>query len=271
MYGLSAVLCKYGLQQGADLRGYSLRSILKFLINNKIWLLGVLLSFTTNIAIVELQSILDMSVVYPLLNFSYIFVLILGYLVLRESINQQQWIGVALVTLGTTLIIFIDSPATGKGTDVRILLLISLISVLGIGAILYTVYKQKVENYEIAFAICTGISLGNVETYVKANTNLVATELGHFSVFLLDSVLYFFSQWPFFMLVFFWRGGLGLHANHLLARQCLDYCSIIRGHSECVHPFLRIFSIWGVLWSSKTYRCFDYHFGCRGRDTLLCE
>ncbi len=203
IYGLSAILCKYGLQQGAGLGSYSLGSILKFLIHNKIWLLGVLLSFAANIAIVELQSVLDVSVVYPILNFSYIFVLLLGYFILRESLNSQQWWGVLLVTLGTLLIIFIDTPATGEGTDTQVLVLISLISILGIGAIVYTVYKQKVENYEIAYAICTGIALGNVETYVKANTNLVITELGHFSIFSLDSVLYFFSLWPFFILIFF--------------------------------------------------------------------
>ncbi len=203
MYGLSAILCKYGLQQDTGLRSYSPLSILKFLIKNKIWLLGVILSFVTNVAIIELQSILDVSVVYPILNFSYIFVLLLGYFILRESLNSQQWWGVLLVTLGTLLIIFIDSPSTGEGTDTQVLVSISLISVLGIGAIVYTVYKQKVENYEIAYAICTGISLGNVETYVKANTNLVITDLGHFSIFSLDSVLYFFSLWPFFILIFF--------------------------------------------------------------------
>lgn len=203
VYGLSAILCKYGLQQDAGLRSYSLMPILKFLINNKIWLLGVVLSLATNIAIVELQSVLDVSVVYPILNFSYIFVLLLGYFILRESLNPQQWSGVLLVTLGTLLIIFIDTPVTGEGTDIQVLVLISLISILGIGAIIYTVYKQKVENYEIAYAMCTGIALGNVETYVKANTNLVITELGHFSIFSLDSVLYFFSLWPFFILIIF--------------------------------------------------------------------
>ncbi len=202
MYGLSAVLCKYGLQQDTELRSYSPRSIFKFLITSKIWLLGVLLSFATNIAIVELQSILDVSVVYPILNFSYIFVLLLGYLFLRESLNRQQWIGVALVTLGTLLIIFIDSPTTGEGTDVQALVLISSISVLSIGAIIFTVHKHEFENYEIAYAICTGIALGNVETYLKANTNLVITEFGHFSIFSLESVYYFFSLWPFFVLVF---------------------------------------------------------------------
>ena len=269
MYGLSAILCKYGLQRDAGLGSYSLTSILKFLINNKIWLIGVLLSFATNIAIVELQSVLDVSVVYPILNFSYVFVLLLGYFVLRESLNPQQWWGVLLVTLGTLLIIFIDSPAIGEGTHVRILVMMSFISIIGIGAIVYTVYKQKVENYEIAYAVCTGISLGNVETYIKANTNLVITELGHFSIFSLDSVLYFFSLWPFFMLIFFRRGGLDLHANHLFARQGLDYRAIIRGHSECVNAFFRISGVWRILWCSKNYRRIDDHFRCRGRDILL--
>lgn len=167
------------------------------------WLAGVVLSFVTNIAVIELQTVLDVSVVYPILNFSYIFVLLLGYYFLNEILNSNQWWGVITVIIGTAMILFINSPMTGHKADVWNLMLITVISIISIASIVYTVYKRKIENYEIAYAICTGISLGIVQIFIKANTNLVTVELGHFSIFSMDSVLYFFTLWPFFMLILF--------------------------------------------------------------------
>jgi len=203
LYGLSAVLCKYGLQHDVELRHKSFKSLIRFLAKNKMWLAGVLLSFVTNIVVVELQTVLDVSVVYPILNFSYVFVLVLGYYFLDEVLNLRQWAGVLTVIAGTALILFIDSPTTGHDANVWNLASISVISILIIVYLIYTVYHRGVENYEIAYAICTGLSLGIVQIYIKANTNMVTAELGHFSIFSMDSVAYFFTLWPFFMLVLF--------------------------------------------------------------------
>ena len=203
LYGLSAVLCKYGLQHNVDVRTLSFRAMLPFLVRNKIWILGVLLSFATNFAIVELQSFIDVSVVYPILNFSYIFVLLLGHYFLNEVLNNQQWVGVVAVIVGTILIIFIEDPTTGTGTDLVRLFMVNAVSLAAIGYMIFTVYREKIENYEIYFATCTGIAFGNVETYIKANTNLVIGELGHFSIFSMESLVYFISMWPFFMLLLF--------------------------------------------------------------------
>lgn len=203
LYGLSAVLCKYGLQHKVDVRSFSLFSLLLFLVRNKIWILGVLLSFATNVAVVELQSFIDVSVVYPILNFSYVFVLILGYLFLNETLNKRQWIGVLTVIAGTLMIILIDDPVTGETTDIQHLFLVNVCSIVAIVYMILKVYRQKVENYEIYYAVCTGISFGNVETYIKANTNMVVEQLGHFSVFSMESLGHFVTMWPFFMLVLF--------------------------------------------------------------------
>ena len=203
LYGLSAVLCKYGLQHDIEWRKQSLKSTALFLAKNKMWLAGVLLSFVTNIAVLELQTVLDVSVVYPILNFSYIFVLLLGYYYLNEILNSKQWFGVVTVIIGTVLILFIESPSTGQEANVWNLLIFSVISLFIIGYIIYTIYQQAIENYEIGYAICTGLSLALVQIYIKANTNLVTAELGHFSIFSMDSVLHFFTLWPFAMLTLF--------------------------------------------------------------------
>ncbi len=203
LYGVSAVLCKYGLQHNVDLRTYSLKKLLMFLGKNRIWVVGVLLSFATNIAIVELQSFIDVSVVYPILNFSYIFALVLGGLFLNEVLTKHQWLGVMTIVLGTSLIIFIENLQTGEGTNTARLLVLTALSVVVIGALILAVRIKKVINYELFYAVCTGISFGNVETYIKANTNLVTDKIGYFTIFSLDSVVEFMTLWPFFFLIAF--------------------------------------------------------------------
>lgn len=207
LYGLSAVLCKYGLQHGVKLRQLSVRQILTFLVRNKIWIIGVLVSFSANIIILEIQSIIDVSVVYPILNFSYVFALILGCFLLNEVIRRNQLAGIIIVIIGTIIIIFIEEPATGGETNTARLLLVSTLSGITIGIIIYTVYKKKIENYETPFAFCTGISFANVETLLKANTNLIMDEIGYFTVFSIDSIVYFISLWPFYMLAVFTAVG----------------------------------------------------------------
>ncbi len=203
LYGLSAVLCKHGLQSNAAIASLGFKKLLFYLVKNRIWILGVCLSFATNLAIVEIQSFIDISVVYPILNFSYIFVLLLGYLFLHENLAKRQWIGIITVTIGTLLIIFIEKPGTGSDTNIGRLLAFSSFSMLAICIVVVTVYRKKIKNYEIYYALCTGLSFGNVETYIKANTNMVISEIGQFSIFSMDSLYYFIGLWPFAMMVLF--------------------------------------------------------------------
>ena len=205
LYGLSAVLCKIGLQHRRDpgMPFYSLGAILVFLIKNKIWLLGIVVSLIANVTIIQLQSFIDVSVVYPILNFSYIFVLLLGVFFLNETLNQWQWYGVLAVVTGTLVILMIEDPATGTGTDTLRLISVSIVSLVVIMSLIAFVHRRKIANYEIFYAICTGISFGNVETYMKANTNMVNSEFGDFSVLSMTSLVQFISLWPFLLLILF--------------------------------------------------------------------
>ncbi len=203
LYGLSAVLCKRGLQSNTAIGSLNFRKLIIVLVRNKLWILGVCLSFATNLAIIEIQSLVDISVVYPILNFSYIFVLLLGYRFLGEVLNKRQWLGIVTVSIGTLLIIFIEKTVTGSDTHVERLLSFSTLSILVICTVVYIVYKRKVKNYEICYALCTGISFGNVETYIKANTNMVIANIGEFSIFSIDSLSHFVDKWPFAMMMFF--------------------------------------------------------------------
>ena len=207
LYSVSAVFCKYGLQHNIELRTLSLQQLVLFLSRNKIWIIGVLMSGVANIAMIQIQARIDVSIVFSLLNFSYIFILVLGHYFLKEHLNNDQWLGVGTVILGTVMILGVSNPASGRDTDFGNLLFLSGCAVVAIGALIYIAYSETKVNYEIIYAVCTGISFACVETYLKASTNMVTADMGRFSIFSLDSIKHFLSIWPFFVMFAF--GAVG--------------------------------------------------------------
>lgn len=207
LYSISSVLCKYGLQHNLDVRLLSLKKLAAFLAGSKVWLLGVLLALVANISMIEIQSKMDVSIVYSILNFSYIFVLVLGHYFLHEHLNQEQWVGVGVVVLGTLLILSIDDTATGQSTNIANILQLTVVTILVISALISLAWRFKHLNYEILYAVCTGICFGCVETYLKATTNMVAGEAASFSIFSMQSVREFVSIWPFFVMFVYGASG----------------------------------------------------------------
>jgi drug/metabolite transporter (DMT)-like permease len=202
LYGASAVLSKYALQhdlpQDPDhswAEMHWLRKV-RFAITNKFWIAGWLLGVAANIIIVQVQSSADLSVVYPILNFSYVFTLLLGYVFLKEVLTKDQWLGVGIAILGTIILLFVEDPSTGTKTDFTHLAEVALIALAGIIALVLLAHKDKRNIPEVYYATCAGIAFGNVEVFLKANTNLVITHTGDFSIFSLDSVLAFVTLWP---------------------------------------------------------------------------
>ncbi len=200
MYGASAVLCKHALQRkGAAVSSMSWRKKILSVVTNRIWLAGVVLSVCANLIIIQVQSLADLSIVYPILNFAYIFTLILGYFFLDEMLSRAQWLGVATTVAGTSILLLVENPATGHQTDIAHLAMISSVSILLIIALVLSARKDRRSIGEIYYAICAGVAFGNVEAFLKATTNLAIAETGHFSVFSLESVLEFLTIWPFFI------------------------------------------------------------------------
>lgn len=197
LYGVSAVLCKYGLQHDtvkhADVSwGKTIFSA----VTNKYWLVGVLFGAAANVVILQVQSAADLSIVYPLLNFAYVFTLILGYVFLGEVLTREQWFGVAAAVAGTVLLLFVEDPSTGHQTDISSLGTMAVLSLIVIVVLLILAQRDKRQISEVYFATCAGIAFGNVEIFLKANTNLIIAEMGHFSILSGDSMLAFITLWP---------------------------------------------------------------------------
>ncbi len=207
MYALSAIFCKVGLQNAVS-GSFSFSRLVEFLIHRKIWLLGVALSGIANVAMVQIQSKLDVSIVYSFLNLSYVFILIMGHYLLKEILSYLQWMGVAVVIVGTLLLLAVTDPASGHATDTNALLVMTVASLIAVvGLVVSAKVWSSETNYEIFFAICTGICFGALEIYLKTTTNIVNRELGEFSIFSLSSVSSFIHSWPFFVMFIF--GAVG--------------------------------------------------------------
>ena len=202
-YAVGAILCKYGMRDFNSETHPNILQLTWFLIRNKIWFLGVFITLFSNISVLQIQSILDLSVVHSILNSSYIFTLCLGYIFLGEQLSRRQWEGTLTVIFGTTLILFVGEPVTGAMTKIDNLFLLSLLSIAIIVGLLVVARINNAINYEIVYAISAGIAFGNSQVYVKASTNLIADQSGYFSVLSLHSINEFVHVWPSLALFFF--------------------------------------------------------------------
>lgn len=205
LYGASAVLCKIGLQHGFRLASDSSKFLqILALLKNWVWVAGVIIGIVANIAVIQIQSVVDISIVYPILNLAYVFTVFLGYVFLKERLNRTQRTGVVVITLGTLLILLIKDPVTGQAADIANLKLITFVSIVTIiGLIAVAKKNSETLNYEIMFAMCAGICFGSSAIFLKTNTNLVTDTTGSFSVLSIESISYFLTLWPFFMVVLF--------------------------------------------------------------------
>lgn len=232
LHGASAVLCKHALQHSQDLRALPALNKIVAVLTNPIWLLGIGFGVGANILVVQIQSAIDISIVYPILSFAYVFTLLLGYVFLKESLTRPQWLGVSAITIGTGTILLVENPITGGLTDMSALKWFTVLSITSTLALLLLAsrsIKNKGINYEILFALCAGICFGSVETYLKTTTNLVISELGNFSVASLDSLVTFFTVWPFFVLALF--GAVGFVSLQL---------AFSRGHVSVTVPLIAV-------------------------------
>ncbi len=195
-YAIGAILCKLGLQSFQQGSQYSLISRIFFLVKNKIWLLGIAITLSSNLAILQIQSVLDLSVVHAILNSSYIFALFLSYFVFNETLTKSQWIGICFVMIGAALIFFMERPITGGLTNIRNLIGLTITSISIITIFMTVAIYNKRINYDVMYALCAGIAFGVSQVYVKATTNQISMEIGYFSVLSLDSLSEFLKAWP---------------------------------------------------------------------------
>lgn len=230
LFAVGAILCKYGMRTLNTAMPPNIFQLAWFLIRNRIWFLGVFVSLGTNAVVLQIQSVLDLSIVHSILTSTYIFTLFLGYLFLGEKLSRTQWLGTLTVIIGTTAIVLIGEPVTGGATRIDNLLLLSVSSLFMIALLLVLANTCKTINYEIAYAISAGIAFGNCQVYVKASTNMIEDQTGSFSILSLQSISEFLNIWPSLaLIVFSVTGFLCMHISfsHGKVSICVALLAVI--------------------------------------------
>ena len=88
------------LKKGADRLRFNLKSIIR----NKQLILGfILYGLGTVLYIFALRGA-ELSILYPLVSLTYVFIAILSQLILKEKMNRYKWLGIALILIGVSLI-----------------------------------------------------------------------------------------------------------------------------------------------------------------------
>lgn len=95
---------KLGLDESDSARAASMLDFVRFAFGNwRVWL-GLVLFATSVIIWMRVLATAQLSWGYPLLGLSYVFVALLGWLVLQEQLGAVRVLGIALVILGAILI-----------------------------------------------------------------------------------------------------------------------------------------------------------------------
>lgn len=105
--GTTQVLFKLGMNSiGALDSAEKLFSIktLVMVLSNKYILIGLVLYAISSVLWLVGLSMLDVSLMYPLLSLAYVVTTILAFLVLNEPVHSSRWIGVVLIVIGSILV-----------------------------------------------------------------------------------------------------------------------------------------------------------------------
>ncbi|MGH8497928.1 MAG: hypothetical protein ACRERV_03850 [Methylococcales bacterium] len=230
LFAVGAILCKYGMRKlNTDVHP-NIFQLAWFLIRNKIWFLGVFVSLAANTVVLQIQSVLDLSVIHSILASTYVFTLLLGSVFLNEKLSSVQWLGTLTVMIGTGAILFLGQPISGGETRIDNLLWLSGISLAMILGLLVLANTCEKINYEIAYAISAGIAFGNCQVYVKASTNMIENHTGSFSILSLQSISEFLNIWPSLALVVFSVAGflcMHLSFSHGKVSICVALFAVI--------------------------------------------
>ncbi|MFT4967595.1 MAG: putative membrane protein [Candidatus Deianiraeaceae bacterium] len=83
----------------ASFKGNFFEHLLLFITNKFLFIGLVLYGISTIIYVTTLQKI-DLSLAYPVISISYVFVVLLAYFFLGESLSMYKVLGIMLITIG---------------------------------------------------------------------------------------------------------------------------------------------------------------------------
>ena len=81
-----------------------LRQLFAGVIKSPLVLTGLFLYFISAAIWIVVLSTVDLSFAYPFIGLTYVIILILSKLILKEDVNPIRWAGAAIITIGVIVI-----------------------------------------------------------------------------------------------------------------------------------------------------------------------
>ncbi|GAB6101970.1 membrane protein [Thermococcus atlanticus] len=105
--GTTQILFKLGMNSVGALDStekiFSLKTVIMVL-SNKYITAGLMLYAISSVLWIIGLSMLDVSLMYPLLSLAYFVTTVLAFFILNEHIRTSRWIGVLLILVGSILV-----------------------------------------------------------------------------------------------------------------------------------------------------------------------
>ena len=102
--GSTQVLFKMGMNSIGPLENLLSLKTVTMILSNKYIIIGLILYGVSSVLWLVGLSMLDVSLMYPLLSLAYVVTTVLAFMVLNEPVRTTRWIGVLLIILGSILV-----------------------------------------------------------------------------------------------------------------------------------------------------------------------
>ncbi|WP_456450317.1 EamA family transporter [Palaeococcus sp. (in: euryarchaeotes)] len=102
--GSTQVLFKMGMNSIGPLEKLLSLKTVTMILSNKYIIIGLVLYGVSSVLWLIGLSMLDVSLMYPLLSLAYVVTTVLAFMILNEPVRTTRWIGVLLIILGSILV-----------------------------------------------------------------------------------------------------------------------------------------------------------------------
>jgi len=157
--------------------------LLRALVRNPPWLLGLALTFVAVGLETQALAIGDVSVVKPLSRVQSVFVIAIGVGVLGERLARTAWLGVAGILAGGFLLALAPADEIPYAPSAAA----RLMAGLGVGSLVAIVLavgrgRRDARGGEVRLAFASGLLFGLGDAMMKTGTEAVRTTLGGFDL-----------------------------------------------------------------------------------------
>jgi drug/metabolite transporter (DMT)-like permease len=162
-------------------RGFGL--LLARLARDPVWLLGHLCAMAGALLGLQAMASLDLLVLKSFGRLETLFVVLGGAWFLGERLRPNEWLGVAAMLAGATLLGIGRSSRSGvvASTPENIAFFAACVGALGLVALSHRRWPARVRS-EVALALAGGLFFGGGDVMMKGVTTLINSRPGGFSV-----------------------------------------------------------------------------------------